>query len=163
MTDVILNELQTVFSIRQNADESLKRYQLRLARKANDLSEDDWVSLKAVTQKWVNKALTAEEKGTDFPILGEKPTVENGGKAPVKAEAKSAKKQEAGGSGRAGSFDLAAKITVVSKENPKRAGSKAAGYWAKYKTGMSIESVLAAGVPWADIRWNEAQGFIKVK
>lgn len=45
--------------------------------------------------------------------------------------------------------------------NPKRAGSKAHGNFAKYKDGMTIGEALIAGVPSSDISWDLKHGFIK--
>jgi hypothetical protein len=61
------------------------------------------------------------------------------------------------------------KITVLAKENPKRAG--AAKRFALYKTGMAVADYIKAAVKIgasesyanADIRWDVAHGFISVR
>lgn len=82
------------------------------------------------------------------------------------ASAKSAKgttaKKAGGSAGRKSAFADDAKITVVSKENPKRPGSKAHGVFKKYKNGMTVAQALAAGVTTAHLRWDSSHGFIKV-
>lgn len=54
------------------------------------------------------------------------------------------------------------KITVVANENPKREGSAAHKAFAKYKTGMTVESALKAGVKSSDLNWDIKHGHIKV-
>jgi hypothetical protein len=51
-------------------------------------------------------------------------------------------------------------VLVISESNPKRAGSKAAGYWEHYRNGTTVAELIAAGVPRADIDWNAKKGFI---
>lgn len=82
------------------------------------------------------------------------------------APAKSTKKStpapvEKAGPGRKSAFNDSMKITVLSKENPKRA--KAAERFALYKNGMTIGDYVAAGGTLADVRWDVKQSFISVK
>jgi hypothetical protein len=66
-------------------------------------------------------------------------------------------------------YPLAAKITVLKKENPKRRG--AAVKFALYKDGMTvgeyIDASSAAGttkrVAMADVKWDQTAGFISVE
>jgi chemotaxis protein histidine kinase CheA len=51
-------------------------------------------------------------------------------------------------------------ITVLTKENPKRAD--AARRFALYKTGMTVGEYIEAGGYPADVRWDIKQGFIAV-
>lgn len=80
------------------------------------------------------------------------------------APAKAAKKEapvEKSGPGRKSAFNDGMKITVLAKENPKRA--KAAERFALYKNGMTIAEYVAAGGLIADVRWDVRQEFISVK
>jgi len=84
--------------------------------------------------------------------------------APVEAK-KSTKKAvpvaEKSGPGRKSAFSDDMKITVVAKENPKRA--KAAERFALYKNGMTVGEYVRAGGTMADVRWDVKQNFISVK
>lgn len=88
-------------------------------------------------------------------------------KSTAKPEAKSTKKAtpaaapEKSGPGRKSAFSDGMKITVLAKENPKRA--KAAERFALYKNGMTIGDYVAAGGTMADVRWDVKQNFISVK
>lgn len=53
-------------------------------------------------------------------------------------------------------------ITWKQETNPKRAGSKAAGYFDMYQIGMSLDELDRAGVPRADIRYDISRGYIRV-
>lgn len=68
---------------------------------------------------------------------------------------------EKSGPGRKSAFSDDMKITVVAKENPKRA--KAAERFALYKNGMTVGKYVKAGGTMADIRWDVKQNFISVK
>jgi hypothetical protein len=47
--------------------------------------------------------------------------------------------------------------------NPKRAGSAANTRFALYKSGMTIQQALDAGITRGDINWDSKQGFINIK
>lgn len=64
--------------------------------------------------------------------------------------------------GRAPAIADDTKIKVVSENNPKRAGSKAATYWPSYKDGATVAELVAAGVPRGDINYNLEKGYIQV-
>ena len=87
-------------------------------------------------------------------------------KAAAKKTAKktaAAKKAPADGAGRPGrkpAFTDDAKISILSKENPKRA--KAAERFNLYKEGMTVGKYIEAGGTRADVRWDAKQGFIKL-
>lgn len=53
-------------------------------------------------------------------------------------------------------------ITSVAK-NPKKEGSAAWKRYKLYKVGQTLDGSVQAGVTRADIRWDLAQGFIKVR
>lgn len=46
--------------------------------------------------------------------------------------------------------------------NPKREGSKAADHFSRYKSNVTIKSLVDAGVPPGDIAWNLAHGLIEI-
>lgn len=64
------------------------------------------------------------------------------GAAPTTSEVK----KERAGPGRKSSFDPKAKIIVVAKENPRRAGSNAANRYDLYKTGITVATAFEKGV-----------------
>jgi hypothetical protein len=96
-----------------------------------------------------------------------KPAAKKAATAEAKAApAKSTKKTapapvEKAGPGRKSALSDSMKITVLVKENPKRA--KAAERFALYKNGMTIGDYVAAGGTLADVRWDVRQEFISVK
>lgn len=82
--------------------------------------------------------------------------------APAKSTKKAAPAPvEKAGPGRKSAFNDGMKITVLVKENPKRA--KAAERFALYKNGLTIADYVAAGGTLADVRWDVKQSFISVK
>lgn len=80
--------------------------------------------------------------------------------APAKSK-KTAPVAEKAGPGHKSAFNDGMKITVLVKENPKRAG--AAARFALYKNGITIAEYVAAGGTLADVRWDVKQDFISVK
>lgn len=84
--------------------------------------------------------------------------------APEKAAApeKNAEGEEKKGRGRNRKFQPEQKITILAKENPKRAGSTAAERFALYKNGMTVKAALEAGVKAADLSWDAAKGHISI-
>jgi hypothetical protein len=53
-------------------------------------------------------------------------------------------------------------IGGVRKENPWKAGTKGHGYYAKYRTGMTVAEAVKAGIPRGYVAWDAAHGFITV-
>lgn len=53
-------------------------------------------------------------------------------------------------------------ITVLAKENPKRAGSMAAARFDLYKTGMTVAEYLEAGGRTGDLHYDAANDHIEV-
>lgn len=87
-------------------------------------------------------------------------------KAPAKKAATkktAAKKTNGAARGRPALFSLDAKITPLKKQNPYRDGSKGAGWYGKYKKGMTVEAAVKAGVPRAQVRFDLNHGNISVK
>ena len=87
--------------------------------------------------------------------------------APAKAKKKSSAKKAApakaakvvktnGGAkpGPKGTFEAADKIKVLAKENPYREGTKGAGWFGAYKTGMTVQAAMEAGVPRHHLRFD---------
>lgn len=83
---------------------------------------------------------------------------EKGGKT-----AKAAKSIETTKRGRAGKFADDAKIVVLTKDNPKREGTKAHENFALYSKNKTVGAFLAAGGSRADLAWDVAAGFIEIK
>jgi hypothetical protein len=54
------------------------------------------------------------------------------------------------------------KITVLAKENPRRAGTDRAKQFAKYKTGMTVAAAKQAGITAGAIRRDVSRKFISV-
>ena len=54
------------------------------------------------------------------------------------------------------------KITVLSKENPKREGTASWQRFKLYKSGMTVGDFIGKGGTMGDIRWDQKHGFIKV-
>ena len=75
---------------------------------------------------------------------------------------KSLKSKEEG-RGRPGAFEEDQKITVLVKENPKREGSNGHKTFSLYKKHNTVGSFLKAGGTRADLRWDTAKEFIKIK
>lgn len=53
-------------------------------------------------------------------------------------------------------------IVVLQAENPKRPGSKARARYDLYKSGMTRQAALTAGITGGDLRWDTKHGFIKL-
>ena len=186
----ILDELQALLQLEQANGEAPLSYAKRMAVKANNLKDDEWQGLSEPAQKWVNDALEAVENKTEVPLpegleAAAEPEAEEavaeetevdppaGGKKPAKKKAvpkkvtvkKAAKpKASANGAKRGpkGGFAGTDKIKILTKENPFRAGTKSAAWWAKYENGMTVEAAIAAGVPRHHIRWDSILENIKI-
>lgn len=78
---------------------------------------------------------------------------------PGKAEKKPATKTR----GRSSSTNEDAKITLLMKENPKREGSAGHKAFSLYSRHKTVGAFLSAGGTRADLRYDEAKGFIKIK
>lgn len=70
-----------------------------------------------------------------------------------------------------GPFELSQKISLQKDKegkaygkdnNPKRDGSKAAEVFSLYKDGMTVQEAKDAGIPSADIKFNNDKGYLKV-
>lgn len=46
--------------------------------------------------------------------------------------------------------------------NPKRSGSSAAKVFEVYRSGMTIQAAIDAGIPTANILWDKDKGFITI-
>jgi hypothetical protein len=77
---------------------------------------------------------------------------------PAKAKASAEKR----GRGRQGSFDRDAKITLLATENPCVKGSKVHARFEKYKSGMTVQQALDAGLDWSDFRRDVHKKHIKI-
>ena len=177
----VFAELQKLMGLEQKPGEAAPDFAERLALKGNNLKDDEWESLSEAAQRWVNTALTALEDKDDIP-LPDGLIVEEDGEAspeqeaaeeeaqeaaPAKAKKKSSAKKAApakaakvvktnGGAkpGPKGTFEAADKIKVLAKENPYREGTKGAGWFGAYKTGMTVQAAMEAGVPRHHLRFD---------
>ena len=94
------------------------------------------------------------------PAKAEKPVAASKAAAkPVKAE-KPVAAPKAEKPSKAGKDLSAQKITLISKENPKRGG--AAERFKLYKSGMTVAEYIAAGGKVQDVAWDSKKGYIKV-
>jgi hypothetical protein len=59
-------------------------------------------------------------------------------------------------------YGMDAKITLLTKENPKTRGTKCFRRYAKYKNTMTVQQALAAGVTRPDLRWDSDHKFIRI-
>jgi hypothetical protein len=73
-----------------------------------------------------------------------------------------ATKTAAKGNGTARHYNLTDIITLLVKDNPKQEGSAARKRFALYKSGMTVEAALAAGLWAADIRHDSKREHIKL-
>lgn len=189
MTKTVVAELQDVLGLEAKPGETQEGFSERLARKSNDLTNDEWEALSEPAQVWVNNAIEALDKKrsvalpsgieevlsaegvTKAPAKAKKPVVSKGKKAApmeeakkkgakVKAPAKA--KAKPAGRGPNGKFGKADKIKVVPEKNPFREGSKCFGWFGSIKDGMTIEEAVTAGAPRHHIRWAHSLGHIKV-
>jgi hypothetical protein len=119
----------------------------------------------------VNPAVVAKSV-KNGKIAGEKkpkekkkaPAAKTVKQAPPKGKTKkaAAKKTAATGTGRVPKFSDDAIIMFVA-DNPKRAGTDAFRKYAQYKKGMRLGDVIKKNVDRADVNYNIARGFVKVK
>jgi hypothetical protein len=173
MPTTVARKLEKFLNLPPGNGETALSYATRLATAANKLSDEDWTALGAGpkdgtgsrAQRWVNKFLMAQESGEELPPLhgnpqGDYVKPEPGEEPEPKAKSKKADKTKRG---RRGAYPMESTITILAESNPKRPGSKAAQDFDRYKTGMTIEEALKAGIGWNDIKWNVDKKFIKVE
>ena len=64
--------------------------------------------------------------------------------------------------GRPGPFPADAKLTVLAKDNPKKAGTSAAKRFTKYAKCKTVADALKAGFSWRDLRMDTEHKYISV-
>jgi len=97
----------------------------------------------------------------DVYIKAETAAVEAAKNAKPKKE-KAAKVPKVGGGTRS-RLDGAAKIKILAKENPKRAGSTSHKAFEKYKNGMTVAEYIALGESHrASLKWDIDHGFVSI-
>lgn len=104
---------------------------------------------------------TQEVTGTKKVSLTKKKV--SAAKTSKPAKEKAAKADKAEKRGRAGKFADTAKIVVLTKDNPKREGTKAHENFALYSKNKNVGAFLAAGGSRADLAWDVKAGFIEIK
>jgi len=172
--EALKEELQGFVNLKLKKAESTEAFARRLALKANSqISDDDWNTMSDDTQTWVNETLEAIDKGNviDLPE-GEhddppaaKATGKRGqakGKGNSKGKGKGKSKGAAANAGRPGRYPADAKITVIMKKNPHRAGTRAHEYYASYKKGGTVADALQAGVTFSYMAWQVERDIIKI-
>lgn len=107
-----------------------------------------------MSSKFAKKTATPEAEVQKEPVKG-KTTVK------VKMPDKPAKPAKPAKAEKTDKTDTR-KITLVTKENPKREGSKAHGVFELYKKAKTVQDFLAAGGKIADIKYDEKAGHIKL-
>ena len=111
---------------------------------------------------------TVDNEGVD---MSKRPAKKSGGKKLLKQIKKAAKKfVAASGNGTQATakrgpkhkLSPSARITVLAKTNPHRPGSADFDRFNLYKSKMTVEEALKAGVRSRDINWHAAKGCIRV-
>jgi hypothetical protein len=124
-----------------------KQKEQKMAKKESTTTASIGTQLAAAVKKVTKRKLSAKKvEATTAP----------------KKSAKKSTVKHAGNSGSRLRLNLKGKITIISKENPKRPGSGAHKRFALYKNGMTVEQFLKAGGIPADVHWDSKQRFIKV-
>lgn len=168
----VYEELLEATKITPAANESYLSLAKRLTKKINDLGDAEWGGLSKGAQDWQNAAVTKlnEGDGKDLPELEGMPEMapepaepeptprpakkkaasKKVAKAtkPAKAPKVVAKKAKAetkakGKRGRPSAFAEDAKIKILVKENPYRAGSLGHQVFAKYKANQTVKDFTA--------------------
>lgn len=180
----VYEELSAALGGGAKPGETPEQVALRLAKETNKKFDTDetWQTLSEEAQGWVVDTLKARDNHQPIPSLpgyepGEnvvetqtetKPAAKKASakKAAPKASAKKTappkKADKANGAkrGRKGQFDLADKIQILAKENPRR--GKLKQMFEKYKNGMTVEQALGVGITRGNMRRDVARGNIKI-
>lgn len=173
----IVEDLQVVLKLKPKAKETQAAFAERLARKANDMENDDWETLSQETQVWVNAAIEAIGKSQALPlpdgiatalpeaVAEEAPAAKPKGKTaapaakPVKTPAKADAPSTRGPKGKFGAEDA---IEIVPETNPFREGTKCHTWFGKITDGMTVKQAVEAGAPRHHIRWAHTLGHLKI-
>lgn len=111
-------------------------------------------------------AKPAQKAAPAKPAKAAQKTVKGTGKGAQKAAGKAAPAKAAKGNGakrgRSGAYDEGQKITVLAKENPKRAGSAAYKIFELLKKSKTVGDFYAKGGASHNLKWNEDREYIKV-
>lgn len=111
-----------------------------------------------MSSKFAKKAVPAEAKAEAPETKAVKEPVKGKTTVKVKMPDKPAKPAKAE---KADKTDTR-KITLTTKENPKREGSKAYETFELYKKAKTVQDFLNAGGKMADIKYDEKAGHIKL-
>jgi hypothetical protein len=80
----------------------------------------------------------------------------------AKPEAKAKKAAKGTGRGRAPNYAADAKIKLLVKDNPHRAGTGRFKRWPKYKSGMTVSEAIKAGLTYQNLRFSVLDGHIAI-
>lgn len=151
MTNVA-SDLNAVLNLQVREGETEQQFAQRMARKANDMTDDKWETLDVETQEWVNEAIEALRARKDVPLPAginqffpkaaptedeeepEERPVKNGKAKPVKA-AKEAKVKETKAKG------VKAKPVKAAKKNGN--AQPAPGRKGKFPEGAKIKLTVS--------------------
>lgn len=172
MSMTVVSDLQKLVKIKPAPSDTPMAFSERLARKANNIKDEDWETLEGDTQDWVNATLESLQKGAAFSLptgieaFFEADAIEaDAAKAKEKKPPKEkkpavSKKADEAAAPRAVLFGRDDVIVVNIKANPYREGTKSFAWFANYAPGMTVEEAVAAGTPRHHIRWDFKQGNI---
>lgn len=173
----VAQEVKTLVGIEVKPGETASQFALRLLKKADQLPEADWEAMSSAAQTWVNVAIEANldkqpiplPEGIDEAMVEKKvdgvemvSKTMKAKKPKDKKPSKLAKAGEGAKRGPKGRFSGSDRIKLL-KDNPYRKGTKGSGWFARYKDGATVEDVVAAGVPRAQVRFDANQGNLRIE
>ena len=178
-TSTVASKLQKFLKIERGTSDTDHIFAAKLADAANALSNDAWESLGSTkigskSQKWVNRFLEARDRGEKLPLPpglaranGSDPderTEEDDDEVSegevLRVDAPSGPIEDNVERGRGVRTSPDAKIKILRDKNPYRTGTKAAGFFDKYREGMTFKQALDAGVPRIYLLWDRRHGHI---
>lgn len=164
----VTKELTQLMRLKVAAGEPVNAFVVRLAKKANNLADEDWETLDGATQDWVNDALRAiqSKKPVEHPP-GIEELFPNAAQEPPPAPKPKRKKGEPTPpeevkmrtSERMAPAD---KIEIIVEGNPHREGTKDRTQFDVIKSGMTVEEAVAAGAARSYVRYILNKGYISV-
>lgn len=158
-------ELQNASKIFPYDDEERETYLHRLLQGVAELDDAEWESLTEGSQAWFNSAVTAHNNKDNLPRFPDSEEEEED-KEPEPKDFKTMflpepSLPEGRGHGISKITDDLV-ITINTKKNPKRPGSRSHDEFSLYKDGMTVKEYLSAGGSRAGVRWDYNKEFIKL-
>ncbi len=179
-------EIVTASGLEKDENETYENFLHRVMQIINDLPGDEWEGLSNEAQEWFNDAAPAKDAGMDLPEF----PVENGESNESAEELLEGLEEEGlvksvGGSDEvtqvtdepttsAGVGEPEPKaavpqrkklsdelvITLVTIQNPKRAGSRSHKEYELYVDGMTVGEYIEIGGSRPGVRWDAKKGFV---